>query len=669
MKKTVSVFLVLALALACLGASAAVAYRTLFYREGFYRFAMDGNDVWIADEDGLWLSKGGTDAKLLLERAKISAVDARGGLGYIAYEDGGDWFVAEADREGRITREWLVPAEYISEIVALESGIALLNGELMEGELLLLDKATGVMKNAEGPSDLGVICAGADGTSVLVGSLINGRFWRADIQSALAEEIGSPDEYANSILETEDGKLRMLLIQPEYVKIFEYTPGGECTEYGEIPLEGMTVYSVRQTQEHIFMQTDKAMRRYNVTDFKQEEPKRELVIALDIAASGDMRFAQAIRVFQTKYPDVRVRQDRVQEEELVLSLMAGEKTCDIFFMNLQSTDELQRAGLFADMREYPQITQELENWIDMPGILYDTNGRLIRVPVSIPMGHGWAVPFLHHYDLLIESGLEIPMEPMDHEQFRALCAQAREKGIYLYAAETRVQEALALYIALYADPINGVLDFDTPEFRQIMEFWKQLKEDDLVLFYDTPDATPDEIMNDDTYLFVCGYGARGLSYHRDPAVRQWLYPPTPEGTPVLPTSMDALYLYEYGAQKELAADFIASYASVEAQAAAYEGKHLYLKDVTQYTGYEQWIVPFMTGYARWPELGMVEEQIFYPEKHEMDKELYTYGVPLLYMTQLRLQYYEQAREYMVGNITLDEMISVLNEKADIWLNE
>lgn len=668
-KRWIALMLVLLMAWPVCTGMAAAGYRTLLEREGFYCFAVDGNDVWFEQGKELWLSKGGTDPRLIGEYGFITALTARGGMGYVSYMKDDEAYVAQISRDGERMQEWLVPADFVQSMCAAEGTLALITGNV-ETELMLLDTKTGAIQVAEDVLNPLALCTGADGKSIIACSILSNMFWRIDPAAMQIQEIGTPDAFPNAVYETEEGVLRILQNQAGFVKIYEYTPGGETSEIGEIPMGESSIFGMELSAEHIFVQADGKLMRYTLKDFEKQAPERTLNICLDIGAEGDMRFTQAIRLFQEKYPDVKVKQERVGREDLVLSLMSGEKTCDVFLMDPQATDPLERAGLFADMSVYPQITQALENWLEMDGLLYDSQGRLIRVPTSIEMSSCWAVPYVHHYDLLIESGLEIPMEPMDYAQFRSLCQQAREKGIYLYSTETRLSEVEALYTALYADPMNGVLNYDTPEFREMMEYWKSLKDEDLVLFFDSQDNGYENRKNNETYLYSIDLGERGISYHRDPAVRKWIYPPTPDGTPIAPARVEALYLYAYGAQMDLAADFIATFASVEAQAAEYDCYNLFLKDLTLYNNYETWTTPYLTSYpARWPEIGTVEEMDVYPEEFEQNAELYACAAPVRFMDEVRLPFYRFTEQYMNGEISLDELIAALNEKADIWLNE
>lgn len=668
-KRWIALILVLLMAWPVCTGMAAAGYRTLLEREGFYCFAVDGNDVWFEQGKELWLSKGGTDPRLIGEYGIITALTARGGMGYVSYMKDDEAYVAQISRDGERMQEWLVPADFVQSMCAAEDTLALITGNV-ETELMLLDMKTGAIQVAEDVLNPLALCAGADGKSIIACSILSNMFWKIDPAAMQIQEIGTPDAFPNAVYETEEGVLRILQNQAGFVKIYAYTPGGETTEIGEIPVGESSIFGLGFSAEHIFVQADGKLMRYTLKDFEKQAPERTLNICLDIGAEGDMRFTQAIRLFQEKYPDVKVKQERVGREDLVLSLMSGEKTCDVFLMDPQATDPLERAGLFADMSAYPQITQALENWLEMDGLLYDSQGRLIRVPTSIEIASCWAVPYVHHYDLLIESGLEIPMEPMNYEQFRSLCKQAREKGIYLYSTETRLSEVEALYTALYADPMNGVLNYDTPEFREMMEYWKSLKDEDLVLFFDSQDNGYENRKNNETYLYSIDLGERGISYHRDPAVRKWIYPPTPDGTPIAPARVEALYLYAYGAQMDLAADFIATFASVEAQAAEYDCYNLFLKDLTLYNNYETWTTPYLTSYpARWPEIGTVEEMDVYPEEFEQNAELYACAVPVRFMDEVRLPFYRFTEQYMNGEISLDELIAALNEKADIWLNE
>lgn len=669
-KRWIALMLVLLMAWPVCTGMAAAGYRTLLEREGFYFFAVDGNDVWFDQGKELWLSKGGTDPRLIGEYGFITALTARGGMGYVSYMKDDEAYVAQISRDGERMQEWLVPADFVQSMCAAEDTLALITGNV-ETELMLLDTKTGAIQVAEDVLNPLALCAGADGKSIIACSILSNMFWKIDPAAMQIQEIGTPDVFPNAVYETEEGVLRILQNQAGFVKIYAYTPGGETSEIGEIPVGESSIFGLGFSAEYIFVQADGKLLRYNLKDFEQKAPERTLMIACDWE-NGGMRFQQALRLFREKYPDVLVKQETVKEEDLVLSLMSGEAEYDIFYMDPQSTDSFEKAGLFADLSAYPQIVSAMENWIDMPGILYDENGKFVRVPDSVQLDSGFTLPKLHNYDLLIESGIEIPTGPIDYDLFRDLCAQAREQGFYFYATDSRLQEAYGIYCALYTDPMNGALDFDTPEFRQIMEFWKRMQDEGLILVYDLTDKdrnVTDMMRVDDRYLFTNYTFQKEISYHADPDVRKWIYPPTPNGEAIVVARVPALYLYEHGRQKDLAADFLAIFASAEAQAAEYEGNDLYLNDLTLYSMYEQWTTPQLWSIAAFPEIGTVERQEVYVQQWEMDKELFACAKPVRFMDEVRLPFYRFTEQYMNGEISLDELIAALNEKADIWLNE
>ena len=664
-KRWIALLLALIMVCTLCTGMAAAAYRTILEKEGFYFFAVDGNDVWFEQEKELWLSRGGTDPRLIGEYGYITALAARGGMGYISYVKDDEVYVAQISRDGELIQEWLVTADYVQAMCAAEGTLALITGD-MEAELMLLDTKTGAMQVAEDVLNPLVLCTGADGKSIIAFSILSSMLWRVDPDSMQAQEIGTPDAFPNAVYETEDGVLRILQNQPGFVKIYEYTPGGETAETGEISMGESTIFGMGLSAEHIFVQADGKLLRYNLKDFEPQASVRTLRIACDMP-SGDMRFQQALRLFREKYPDVQVKQETVKEEDLVLSLMSGEAEYDILYMDPQSIDPFEKAGLFADLSTYPQIVSAMENWIDMPGILYDENGKFIRVPDTI----SFEVPRLHNFDLLIESGTEIPSGPIDYAAFRDLCAQAREQGFYFYATDARLAEVYSMYCALYTDPMNGVLDFETPEFRRIMEFWKQMQDEDLIRvcsFRNEEDIAWLESGED--YLFTACEFARNVTFHSDPDVRKWIYPPTPDGEAIVIAGVPALYLYEHGRQKDLAADFLSIFASPEAQAAEYEANDLYLRDLTQYSMYEQWTTPQLWDFsARFPGMNTVEHQEVYVQQWEMEKELFACAKPIRSLSSVRVPFYNNAALYLSGEITLDEFIAILNEKADIWLNE
>ena len=197
-KRWIALVLVLLMAWPVCTGMAAAGYRTLLEREGFYCFAVDGNDVWFEQEKELWLSKGGTDPRLIGEYGFITALTAHGGMGYVSYMKDDEAYVAQISRDGERMQEWLVPAEFVQSMCAAEGTLALITGNV-ETELMLLDTKTGAIQVAEDVLNPLALCAGADGKSIIVCSILSNMFWKIDPAAMQIQEIGTPDAFARSI--------------------------------------------------------------------------------------------------------------------------------------------------------------------------------------------------------------------------------------------------------------------------------------------------------------------------------------------------------------------------------------------------------------------------------------------------------------------------------------
>ena len=110
-------------------ASAAVRRQRIVDWDGMFSFAAEDVNVWLADDEGVWLSYKRTTPQFLLKLAGVTALDAYDGSVYALRKDEGDDIVSFIEPENGVTREWLLPdlGGYCG-IAALQDKIALLAG-------------------------------------------------------------------------------------------------------------------------------------------------------------------------------------------------------------------------------------------------------------------------------------------------------------------------------------------------------------------------------------------------------------------------------------------------------------------------------------------------------------------------------------------------------------
>jgi len=368
--------------------------------------------------------------------------------------------------------------------------------------------------------------------------------------------------------------------------------------------------------------------------------------------SPDERMNAAAGLFAQQHPQAQLLFTQGETEDLVLSLMSGEQACDIFWLMYLEQPTLERTGLFADLGAYPAVTEALEDWLHV-GAMYDAQGTLRCIPTELQEIWLW---YQIEPSMFDESGISLPKGGNTYETAGELFSQARGKGFYFLGDRDDLQYPFIHHLTRLAG--NGLrYEFDTPQYRQMLSFWK--------MTYIAGDAVFSEQLRTETRSnvlmtpFTKAFGAK-----IDPlawiTAGDFMFMPSAEGEALAPVEMNALFLYEYGGNKPLAADFLGCYASAEAQGVlAWPSCNLFLKELSAYGQHEIWtqVIPQLEyrqvdadGYDLWADV--MEHTCQMPG----DGELYTTAN-------------EMHRKYLQGEVEADDVIAALNKKTDILLNE
>ena len=212
--------------------------------------------------------------------------------------------------------------------------------------------------------------------------------------------------------------------------------------------------------------------------------------------------------------------------------------------------------------------------------------------------------------------------------------------------------------------------FDTPEFREMMTFWKEMHDEDLIYF-------SEDAYNDETpvLLTVNTWGERfgkswPLHYVLD---NDFLYPPTPDGIPAWNVEVyEALYMNRYGAQKELAAEFVALFMSPEVYGSYMRdwetGKSHLLREIPLYAEAEQTEIQEKYG-VRWSHNGRDWEYYTKFTNYDLWVSLNENAVYMYHLPELSAPFDELFNQYLKGEVDLETFIAEMEKHADLWMNE
>ena len=640
-------------------ASAAVRRQRIVDWDGRFSFAAEDVNVWLADDEGVWRSYKRTTPKLITELSGITALDAYDGGVYALRKDGADNIVSFIEPENGVTQEWLLPdlGGYCG-IAALQDKIALLAGKQDECTLVFLDKANGTVQEIDGAENLAYISR-RDEMSVFASSLTEGKIISVATDGTI-EEIFRGGFYAKSVYEKADGTLLLFGQSERLYMLLRLKPGEEPEELGIIDIPGL-IYGGKIAGDKLYVDASVTLYQFDIAEMEKiadDAPSQ----VLTVAAHADILWPfpmEAVRVFKARNPGVDVKIVKASEEDLALMLMADVSNYDLLYLNGQNADSILRSGIADDLSAYPVLMEQKQNWIDI-GAMYDAQGRWLRVPVSMLDGPNVLLPIAKDEENYERIGLDWEQRGMSYERFINLSKNARAEDLYLTGMYIWLNEPFHLYAVMHGNSIDaGVMRFDTPEFREMMEFLKYLYDEGLMPIAESVETAGGKDM---FLLDIDTSGLTGTYIQQFESILygKYLYPPTPDGEKIYPFTIGtALYLNQYGKQKDLAAEFLAIYMSPEVQSElVFDAEHnqLYLNDLDLYMGRENWdyygyeLDGEGADYNHWIEV--LENSRYYGSLYE-----------------IRNPYHAMVREYLSGELELEDFVAEMEKLADIWMNE
>jgi len=640
-------------------ASADVRRQRIVDWDGRFSFAAEDVNIWLADDEGVWRSYKRTTPKLVVELSGVTALDACDGGVYALRKDGADDIVSFIEPENGVAQEWLLPdlGGYCG-VAALQDKIALLAGKQDECTLVFLDKANGTVQEIEGAENLAYISR-RDETSVFASSLTEGKIISVATDGTI-EEIFRGGFYAKSVYEKADGTLLLFGQSEGLYMLLRLKPGEEPEELGIIDIPGL-IYGGKIAGDKLYVDVSQTLYQIDIAELEttaERVPTQTLTIVHDDFLSPSM-LNITVRAFKEQNPGVEVRFIGTSPEELVLMLMSNASQYDLLYLEWSGADPIIRADIVADLSAYPVIMEQKKHWIDI-GAMYDAQGRWLRVPVDL-MSPEVLIPVGEDLSILENTGVVMNGRGINYTEFLDLARKTKTDGKCLMGIPANCNRVFFLYSVMAGNSLEGgLMHFDTQEFRQAMEFWKRLYDEELVVVANSGE----KIDSNKVFIGFDGVKHEGtqLEMFNGILLGNYLYMPTPNGDKVCPVQVDtALYMNRHGKQKDLAAEFIATYMSPAVQRTYHqvpEGSSLYLNDLNLY--------------------GNIEEGIQFYWEYDFEAEMADYGnwIDVLENTryygwnwEMRGPFQSMVREYLAGELELEEFVAEMEKLADIWMNE
>lgn len=338
----------------------------------------------------------------------------------------------------------------------------------------------------------------------------------------------------------------------------------------------------------------------------------------------DYRLAAAIRSFEAE-TGVKIVMTEVNQQQLLTKLMAGEDSIDILFVDSSMLRQFYEAGVLGSLNEYSQLQDSLDTWMDVLSVS-TFDGELVAVPAYISAANIYVDTSLEQF-----FSAELPkectwIELFDlAEQFQADTNGDGYDDAYYMMDNMYYPEFVRQYVSAYAD--EGC-DFANPYFVRMMESYKTLVQKGYIGDLYNPEHTKGTLFFVDRTFGAHIYASLNMPLLED-------------GTPYVVGFVHGMGISEFSPNKDLAAAFLAAYASQSNQVSP-DGIGL-LKDTS--------LNPYVV------ELTDSEKQLM-----EASIEQFELVAPLWQYDDFTLALMENIDLYLTDRISIDELVKRLNQK-------
>jgi len=647
-------------------------------------FAPDDNGVYILSEDEVSYYPDADPSQRIevTQRNDITHIDADILGLYVSVTQPGGEAVLLIDNSGQTIKEWPLPTDkHVLQLEATDSAIVLLvsektitDYEVPEGVIWLLDRASGelvkpVFENDD-ENDMWHACmfftpidderlyiSGYTDALVTLNPPMLESIGMWGMNPTAATSRGNPDEIFfllgdNNEIGRYDVAKRQL---SNLISISELTG----LEGSSIPtLTGLRFGSNRLYTADLVDNTLWWVR----IDTSSIQRRTLTVVSPRYFNNGPIEM-RANMMFQTLHPDVDLAVSTPDRDNLATSLMAGEPGLDMLMLvsdmpMVLEVDTLYQAGVLLDLRSHLPIAKNMEHWIDT-SMLFGYEGGIHAIPIyskvyinpwfvdeslsemldiNIPQ-KGWTLSDLYKLSDVVENYNESAPQPL-----RLLASYSNDPIL------------IRQYIKNSIDPIHGKIAIDTPEFRELLVWWKAASEKGLI--YDRRrlfQLGSNEVAGD--ALFSSSF----LELH-SLSEGMYIYPPqTHEAGKYLALRI-GIAVNARANQMDLALDYLTCLSSVEAQTAdeLLTGLPM-LRDTSLYPKRDNPTLEMQSSYqldAKQPSDQYLK--MFIDLCENSYAEAYT---------ELDYWFLNRFADYLNGELSVDQLAADYQERADMMIHE
>lgn len=606
--------------------------------------------VYCPAPDGLWITFDGklykqTERDMLKEVAEASPdlIAAGDEYVYLFFRDSSE--IRVLDQAGHPVKTWSLPAiMYPVKLEAVKDRLAILShlpedvtgGRISQDDgLYLMDVITGRLDDVK----LGdVTDISADGLGSLMvlhwpGSYGQAQVTRLDPNSLSEYPLASVGNDARSIA-AEAGVYYIL----NHGGIDKYKEPSTISQVVASPVisPGERLRELRLSGGMLYA-WDSVTHRLMIKDVSEPVPEGKTALTIVNRIGIGQAFDSARKAFEKKHPDVSVRDVFMEYDTYISKMTSGDDGIDIFCTGTYPLRDYSELGYMMPLNDVPSIMDELQkaDWIPIEE-RFSEGGKLYGVPVSVNYRL-----FKADSSLAEQSGFEMPKPPYT---WRDLYEAAKNAGLgqpgkpaLMY--DMSVNPYLIHQYTTAQASREGRVIYDTPAFREDMEAYRQMVNENMILLMDLGDYAANSVILGSTWEI----GADAVLM------------PSVDGQDGVEVSCYGFGINPNSKNKELAIEFLAEYVKPEHQYKTKYGETnaMLLKDASLYdhTAYGG---PGAEGNSgAWDQ-----EELW---EYAMDKWIIPNSE--LLMGNI-IAGTDVMKRYVEGSITLDELIGILQYKAD-----
>ena len=629
-----------------------------------FQYAVCDDGIWIRVDDQISLNHEKKDSTSSFIMKNVAHMSASDDSLYLHVKDDISQAIRRVDDSGRTLAEWIIPEEislYLFDVTI--DGIIMLSKSDETAQLthdwpgrnaslyfLRFDDGSVAKMHFVGMENQGVDVFAISGSTLCVQNLLDGKLSVIDLaDNHVIAEFAT--QYEHMIID--DLKKAVYGLVEDvgtFIERLEFESGSRKVIHyvgDELHYAGL-----RGNAENLYVE-DYENGRLIVVPI----PPRETSESIDLTIIGvfdppsSSRLHKAIEMFHMVYPDVDIMfRDVMDDVAFATSLMSGDPQIDIVSVQeygALNAKAMLKAGVLVDFNDYPDITGNLNELIDQDSIFVD-HGIRFGVPYMV-MPYAWKVNEV----LLSEMGISLPDMDWTWDDFFELSDQvymqnqANDRSYYVLS-DSVYPHILLQYEMNAIDLLGGRADFDTADFRSLMERWK-IADERKLLALDIDHFFLEEDVRAPSLFQVVNL------FYAEMGENIYVAPPKLYNHTLYPTRTVTLVVNKYSQNIDMATHFLACYLSSDAVSfddPVSTGRQL--RDMNLYT----------------PTQYNEHDALPSPINDQLWESLLGQGIQeSFYGDIMRVLDYELYPQYMKGQITLEEMITTIQTRADIFLGE